>query len=181
LFIGNSYSLDIWREHSWGTLRRLAATPAPLGAFLGARVISLAFVLAFVALAGVAGMRWVNQVPVASVPLAIVWLVLSGADFYLLLVAVAVLASNQRAASVVGNLIVFPLSLLGGSFFPFEMMPDWMASIGRFTPNGWAITRFKALVAGTAHMRDFAVGAACMIAVGSLLFLLTVRRLRRLT
>ena len=125
-------------------------------------------------------MRWAAHVPVASVLLATLWLVLSGTAFYLLLVAIAVHAPSQRSANVIGNLVVFPLSLLGGSFFPFEMMPDWMARIGRFTPNGWAITQFKGFVAGSAHMKDFAAGAAYMAIAGSLLFLLTVRRMRKL-
>jgi ABC-type multidrug transport system permease subunit len=125
-------------------------------------------------------MHWFAHVPVASVPLATPWLVLSGAAFYLFLVIIAVYASGPRAANVIGNLVVFPLALLGGSFFPFEMMPDWMASIGRFTPNGWAVTQFKAFVAGSAHTMDFLIGAACMVAVGSLLFLLTLRRIRKL-
>jgi len=125
-------------------------------------------------------MRWFAHVPVASVPLATLWLVLSGTAFYLFLVTIAVHASGQRAANVIGNLVVFPLSLIGGSFFPFEMMPDWMASIGRFTPNGWAITQFKAFVAGSAHGKDFLIGTACMAALGSLLFLLTLRRIRKL-
>ena len=180
LFVGNAHALDIWREQSWGTLRRLATTPVSLGAFLGGRLISLALILAGVALVGVAGMRWFAWVPVASVPLATLWLVLSGVAFYLFLVTIAVHAEGQRAANVIGNLVVFPLSLLGGSFFPFEMMPDWMASIGRLTPNGWAITEFKAFVAGSAHTKDFLIGAGCMAAVGSLLFLLTLRRLRKL-
>jgi len=180
LFIGNAHALDIWKEQLWGTLRRLASTPASLAAFLGGRLISLALILCAVALVGVAGMRWFAHVPVASVPLATLWLVLSGSVFYLLLVVIAVHASGQRAASVIGNLVVFPLALLGGSFFPFEMMPDWMASIGRFTPNGWAITEFKALVAGSAHTQDFMIGAAFMTVAGSLLFLLTLRRIRTL-
>jgi ABC-type Na+ efflux pump permease subunit len=180
LFVGNAHALDIWREQDWGTLRRLATTPASLGAFLGARLISLALILVVVALIGVAGMRWFAHVPVANGPLATLWLVLSGSAFYLMLVTIAVHASGQRAANVIGNLVVFPLSLLGGSFFPFEMMPGWMASIGRFTPNGWAVTQFKAFVAGSAHIRDFAIGAVYMAVVGIILFLLTARRLRRL-
>jgi ABC-type multidrug transport system permease subunit len=180
LFIGNAHALDIWKELSWGTLRRLASTPASLGAFLGGRLISLALILFGVALVGVAGMRWFAHVPVASVPFATLWLVLSGMAFYLLLVMIAVHATGPRPANVIGNLVVFPLSLIGGSFFPFEMMPDWMASIGRFTPNGWAVTEFKAFVAGSAHTKDFLIGAACMAAAGSLLFLLTVRRIRKL-
>jgi hypothetical protein len=180
LFIGNAHALDIWRDQAWGTLRRLATTPASLGTLLGGRLISLALILFGVAVAGVAGMRWAAHVPVASVFLATLWLVLSGTTFYLMLVTIAVNASSQRAANVIGNLVVFPLSLLGGSFFPFEMMPDWMAAIGRFTPNGWAVLQFKAFVAGAAHMKDFVSGAAYMAAAGSLLFLLTVRRMRRL-
>jgi len=180
LFIGNTHALDIWKEQLWGTLRRLASTPASLAAFLGGRLISLALILCAVALVGVVGMRWFAHVPVASVPLATLWLVLSGSAFYLLLVVIAVHASGQRAASVIGNLVVFPLALLGGSFFPFEMMPDWMAAIGRFTPNGWAITEFKALVAGSAHATDVMIGAAGMVAAGLLLFLLTLHRIRKL-
>jgi ABC-type multidrug transport system permease subunit len=179
LFVANSYVLDIWKEHSWGTLRRLATTPVSLGAALGGRLISLALILCGVALVGVGGMRWFANVDVASVPLATIWLILSGMTFYLFLVAIALHASNQRAANVIGNLIVFPLALLGGSFFPFEMMPDWMARIGRFTPNGWAITVFKAFVAGSAHTKDLLIGAGWMAAVGSLLFLITVRRMRK--
>lgn len=180
LFIGNAHALDIWKEQMWGTLRRLVSTPASLAALLGGRLISLALILTVVALLGVAGMRWFAQVPVASVTLATLWLVLSGAAFYLFLVAIAVHTPGQRAASVIGNLVVFPLALLGGSFFPFEMMPDWMASIGRFTPNGWAITEFKAFVSGSAHATDFLIGAVCITAAGSLLFLLTLRRIRKL-
>jgi ABC-2 type transport system permease protein len=142
-------------------------------------LISLALVLSAVALLGVAGMRWFAHVPVASAPLAAIWLILSGTAFYLFFLTIAVHASGQRTANVIGNLVVFPLALIGGCFFPFEMMPDWMASIGRFTPNGWAITLFKAFVGGSAHTRDLVIGAGWMAVVGSLFFLLTVRRLRR--
>ncbi len=179
LFVSNSHALDIWKEQSWGTLRRLATTPVSVGTLLGGRLISLTAILFAVALAGVAGMRWFAQVPVASVPLATLWLVLSGMGFYLLLVTITVYAPNQRSANVIENLVIFPLALLGGSFFPFEMMPDWMASIGRFTPNGWAVTQFKALVAGSAHAKDFAIGAVYFAVAGSALFLITVNRMRR--
>ncbi|PYT16062.1 MAG: hypothetical protein DMG59_11710 [Acidobacteria bacterium] len=180
LFVANAHALDIWKEQSWGTLRRLATTPVSMGALLGGRVISLAVILSGLALVGVAGMRWFAHVAVASVSLATLWVVLSGTAFYLFLVTIAVHAPGPRAANVIGNLVVFPLSLVGGSFFPFEMMPDWMASIGRLTPNGWAVTEFKAFVAGSAHMQDLLAGAAFMAAVGTLLFLWTSRRMRKL-
>ena len=180
LFLGNTHALDIWKEQAWGTLGRLASTPVSLAAPLGGRLISLAVVLSGVALVGVAGMRWFAGVPVASVAFSAAWLVLSGAAFYLLLVNIAVRASNQRTANVTGNLVVFPLALIGGSFFPFEMMPDWMSSIGRLTPNGWAITQFKALVAGSGGAKVFFVGAAYISVAGAILFVLALRGIRKL-
>jgi ABC-type Na+ efflux pump permease subunit len=180
LFLANAHALDIWKEQAWGTMRRLAATPVSLAALLGGRLISLVVVLSGVALVGVAGMRWFAGVPVASVGFAAVWLVLSGSAFYLLLVTIAVRSSNQRTANVTGNLVVFPLALIGGCFFPFEMMPDWMASIGRLTPNGWAITQFKALVAGSAGAGHFFVGVAYITGAGAILYLAALRGIRKL-
>jgi ABC-type transport system involved in multi-copper enzyme maturation permease subunit len=181
LFLANAHALDIWKEYSWGTLRRLETAPIPLGAFLCGRLISLLPLLGAVALAAVTGIRWVAGVPVANVPLAALWLMFFGAAFYLLQVTIALHASNQRTANVVGNLVVFPLSLIGGSFFPFEMMPDWMASIGRLTPNGWAIVRFKAFITGSAHGKEFLIGAAYIAAAGAILFVLALRGIRKLT
>jgi hypothetical protein len=55
-----------------------------------------------------------------------------------------------------------------------------MAAIGRFTPNGWAITAFKAFVSGSAHTKDLLIGACWIAGVGSILFRVIVRRLRKL-
>ncbi len=179
LFVANSHALHLWDEQRWHTIRRLATTPASLAGFLAARMISLAFVLLGVAAVGVGGMQWVAHVPVASVPLAILWILLSGLAFYLILVTIALHSASQRAANVVANLVIFPLSLIGGTFFPFEMMPRRMAAIGKFTPNGWAVTAFKAFVAGTAQTRELMVDAVYIAAAGSILFLLSLRRIRR--
>ena len=45
-------------------------------------------------------------------------------------------------------MIVFPLIMIGGSFFPFEVMPAWMARIGRWTPNGLASRNVKQILFG---------------------------------
>jgi hypothetical protein len=31
--------------------------------------------------------------------------------------------------------------MAGGSFFPFAALPDWIAAIGRNTPNGFVVDR----------------------------------------
>ena len=48
-------------------------------------------------------------------------------------------------------MILFPLLMVGGSFFPFAVMPEWMAAIGRRTPNGMALVQFEAILFGTSE------------------------------
>lgn len=50
---------------------------------------------------------------------------------------------TQKSASVVTSAMVFPLMMLGGSFFPFEVMPKWMAAIGQYLPNGYLLQSFN--------------------------------------
>ena len=179
LFIANSLSADIWKERNSGTLRRLCATPARLATFMGGRVVFVILVLLSVALVGVLSARWLASVPVANAPGAIVWLALSGTLFFLLLLWLSLQASTQRGANVTANLVIFPLMMAGGSFFPFEAMPDWLAKIGAWTPNGWAVVRFKAILDGTDTTRGLIVGTTVLALLGAAVFFPILRKLRK--
>jgi ABC-type multidrug transport system permease subunit len=178
LMIANSLALDIWKERLMGTLRRLAVSPAPLGAFLAGRLIFVAAVFALMALVGLVASRGLAGVPVPNLPAAVMWLTFAGSALFLVMLVVALAASTARAASVMGNLIVFPLAMIGGCFFPFEWMPAWMARIGRLTPNGWAITQFQAILSGEIDARKLAVAVAALTAVSLVMFIVALRRLR---
>ncbi len=179
LFMANAMAGDIWTERLHGTLRRLVTTPAAVGAFLAGRLLFVGIVLFGVALLGLIGLRWLAGVPVANLPEAVVWLMFVGTALYLLLLLLVLYASTQRTANMLGNLVVFPLALIGGCFFPFEAMPQWMASIGRWTPNGWAIVQFKAILTGSANIAGLGLAFGGMIAVGMVAYLLALRRLRQ--
>jgi len=177
LLMANGLSAEIWREHSVGTARRLATTPGSFAAVLAGRVIAVALLYGVVGCAGVAATRWLGGPSVVHLVAAAAWAMLAGTVFYLLLLPVSLHASRERGADLLGSLIAFPLALLGGCFFPFEMMPKWMAAIGRVTPNGWAITQFRSILGGSAEVRTLAIGGAWMIAAGAIGFVLSVRRL----
>ena len=63
-----------------------------------------------------------------------------------------------------GASVVISILFLGGSFFPFEAMPDWLAAIGRWTPNGWAMLQFKAILGGGATAAGLLPAAAGLLA-----------------
>lgn len=43
-------------------------------------------------------------------------------------------ARNERQAAPLGNLIVFPMIFLSGTFFPRFLMPDWLQSLSTYLP-----------------------------------------------
>jgi ABC-2 type transport system permease protein len=43
-------------------------------------------------------------------------------------------AKNERQAAPLGNIIVFPLMFLSGTFFPRFLMPEWLQGITTFLP-----------------------------------------------
>jgi ABC-2 type transport system permease protein len=178
MLVANSLASDIWKERTLGTLRRLLAAPVAVGAYLGGRLLFVAVVFGAVAVAGLAAMQWLSRAPIHGIPMAAAWLVLTGISFYLFLLFVAMFASEQRVASVLGNLVIFPLSLVGGCFMPFDVMPEWLVRIGRLTPNGWAVLQFRSIVDGAATPGGLVLGAAVLLAASAVVFTLVLRRLR---
>lgn len=178
MMLANSLAAEIWKEHQAGTLRRLAATPVPLTWYLAGRVLFAAFVLLCVAAVAVAAIHWMAGVPVMSFPAAILWTVFSGVALYLCLLYLVMGAQSARSANILGNMVIFPLAMLGGCFFPFEAMPDWMARIGKMTPNGWAILEFRSILDGSGHAASLAAATAALLAVSVIAFALAARRLR---
>lgn len=143
LFMAQGTSEDLWREYDQRTLSRFLTTPGHLTGFLLGKALAVAVLMAIATgvtlIAAAAGFG----VPARVFPGAILWSLLAGlmltAGFFIL----QGLATSQRAGSVLAMTVVFPLMMLGGSFFPFEAMPAWMASIGGLTPNGWALGVLK--------------------------------------
>jgi hypothetical protein len=177
--IANALAGEIWKERALGALRRLAAMPVRMAGFLVGKLVSVALLFAGIAGAGLAAVRWLGGVPVASLPAAILWLMLAGVAFYLLLLLVSMSASTPRGGNMLGNIVMFPLALVGGCFFPFEIMPAWMAAVGRLTPTGWAVSQFSAILDGSVQIAGLAAALAGLVAMSALAFTVTLVRLRR--
>ncbi len=146
LFSSQGLSDDLWRERQAGTLRRAATTPMGVARLLCGKVLACVVILALIAAIALAAGFSYFGLPWSRFPACSAWSVGVGVLLLGLMFFVQTLATTQRAASVLGYLVVFPLMMLGGAMFPFELMPDWLAAIGRLTPNGWALQQLKALL-----------------------------------
>ncbi|MBI4875337.1 MAG: ABC transporter permease [Acidobacteria bacterium] len=178
LFLAQGLSGDIWKERAGRTLRRLLATPAPVRGFLAGKLAAVALVLCLPVTAGLVCARWLLGLTIQRPLPAAAWAVAAGAALYLFLLWLQTFVASERAANLLANFCVFPFAMIGGAFFPFEMMPPWMAALGRRSPVGWAVTRFRALLDGAVEPAAAGLEFGLLLAACAILFLLASARLR---
>jgi ABC-type multidrug transport system permease subunit len=117
---------------------------------LGGKLLAVLLVLALVGAFGLAVAHFLADLRVSNFPLAVLWIAISGTGLYLFMMLLQSLASTERVASMLSNFVLLPLTMLGGSFFPFDLMPKGFAQIGRLTPNGWSVTELQKILDGAA-------------------------------
>ena len=178
MFTAQGISNDIWIEKINGTLRRTLSAPQGAGAFLAGKIAAGVAVMAgatLLALAlGVAGFG----VPWSRAPLALMWASYSGAAILCMMTGLQLISTSARGGQLLSTMVVFPLIMIGGSFFPFETMPAWMAGVGRWTPNGLAVLETKKILFGVIDPAALALAAVGVGVPAIAVFFLSVRRLK---
>ena len=172
-------SEDVWRERQHTTLHRAASSTGGLRALLAGKLASGVVVMSGIAaVILLVSMLWHGHSPIRVLG-ALVWCALASTVFLGATMLIQLFASSQRGGSILVNSVTFPLLMVGGSFFPFEVMPAGLAAIGRRTPNGWAVQGLKKILTGDAQFGEAAVGALVMLAFGLVALWLAIGRAGR--
>lgn len=173
--------LGYLEERRDGTLARLYASPVARWQVLGAKtltslvvgVVSVA-VLMLVAVP-VLGATWGD-------PLAVALLVVTAVVAATSLVSVvAVVARTAEQANNWQSILAIVLGMLGGTFFPIEGGPSWLANLSLLTPHAWFLRGLSTLSdpgAGVAQVLR-PVGAMLLFAVVVLAVAAVLARRRR--
>jgi ABC-2 type transport system permease protein len=177
LFTASGLSGDWWKEKQEGTLRRALVGPHGAGAVLGGKVLAFALLAAAVACVGLGLGKGLMDMALPRPWWTLAWVVLTACGAYLAFLLLQSLATQRRAAEILVNMLLMPLCMVGGCFFPFEMMPKGLAAVGRMTPNGMAMVVMRETMdAGSAGQWWLAVGVA--VAVMAALFGVCARQAR---
>jgi len=137
----NGVAGDWWREREQGTLRRLVFAPGQLGAFIAGKAMAAAVIIGLVGgLTLLVGFLY-HGIAWAKLPSSLIWISISGVALFSWFTALQMSFSNQKTARVISSMLLFPLLMAGGSFFPLAVLPDWIAAIGRASPNGFVAHR----------------------------------------
>ena len=85
---------------------------------------------------------------------------------------VASLSGSSAQMNTVSTFVVLLFSAIGGSMVPRFMMPDWLQSLGKFTPNHWSIEAFYGILARGQSIPDLLMVWGILIGVAVLLLAL---------
>jgi ABC-type Na+ efflux pump permease subunit len=139
MFASQGLSADYWKERELGTLRRLVSTPGLLSRFVLGKALAAAVLMTIIGGGTLlVGFLYHDIVWNKFLP-SILWVVVGGVGLFAWFAALQMLFSTTSAANLLTSIIVFPLLMMGGSFFPLEVLPDWLAAIGRLSPNGYIV------------------------------------------
>jgi len=178
LFIAQGMSDDFWVEKRQGTLMRSLTTPHGVTSLLAGKMLAAFVLLLVMAILGVTAGAALYGFPAARILPAALWAAASGLALLTLFTLLQLFATSQKTGGLLSTLVLFPLMMVGGSLFPFEAMPGWLAAIGRRLPNGWALEQFKAILGGGATAVGLLPAAAVLLAALVVGSWLAGRRLR---
>jgi ABC-2 type transport system permease protein len=157
-------------ENRQGTLARMLISPTTSTQVLGGKVLGIfltAIAQLFILIGGTTlffRLQWGN-------PLAVVVLVLAAAfaaTGWGMIIA-ALLKTPGQIASV-GSAVMLIFGLLGGSFFDITMLPKWVQTISKVSPNAWGMEGFLDLARG-GGIASVRTPVIALLIMGAVLFI----------
>ena len=139
-----SLIIGIATARDQGLLKRVRATPLPMGIYLGSWVTGamLTGIGAVVLLFCVSVPAFGVEITASTLPAAALTLVLGSACLASLGVAVASLVKDAEQAMPVAQLTFLPVSFISGIWFPLDGAPDWLVNVAHFFPLSHIVTAF---------------------------------------
>ena len=160
-------------------LKRLATTPLNPLSFVGANAaVRLALgLLQAVLLIGV-GINFFGVVIVGNLALVLAIVLLGAAVFTAIGYVVATYASTEETATLVTNLITFPLMFLSGVFFPIDQMPDFLQPVAVVLPLTYLADALRQVMVGSTPFVPLLVGMGVLTAWLFTSVVITARQFR---
>ncbi len=162
-----------------GTLRRVRATPLPIGVFLATQILAqLVLVLVqAVVLLGVA--RGLYGVGIGPHPEGLALITVVGALCFLAFgFLIAGVARGEQAALTIGNLFSLPQLFVAGIFFPLSQSPAWLQGIARVMPLRYFSDGLRGLMAEGKPLGGVWVDIVVLAGVGAAALVVAVRTFR---
>lgn len=165
-------------ERKQWTLQRLVTMPVTRAQILGGKLLAR-FILGMIQYGIVFAFGYLLGVRYGSDPIAIV---LTMAAFVLcitaLTLALTTLLKNESQASAITLLLSITLAPLGGAWWPLEIVPAWMRTLGHVSPVAWAMDSYTELIFFGGRLPDVLPYIGVLLAMMAVFFAFGVARFR---
>jgi ABC-2 type transport system permease protein len=115
-----------------------------------------------------------GESPLAIAVLAVAFTLCSTA---LGLLLATVVKSEMQAASLI-NLVVLIAAPLGGAWWPLEIVPEWMRTVGHISPISWVMDGFRNVIYYGGGLESVLTSVLVLLGMTVVFFGLAVSRLK---
>ncbi|HEY5548958.1 MAG TPA: ABC transporter permease [Coriobacteriia bacterium] len=141
LFMGIGSAGGFLDERDQGTLSRLLTTPTSKFELVAGKVVGIYATVLFEAAVMVGFGAFVFHVPWGDDPLGVVMIISTfGLAATGLGVMISALARTRGQISALTAVLGTALSMLGGAYWPLDIVSPAMRTVAMMTPTGWAMT-----------------------------------------
>ncbi len=166
-------------ERDKGTMARLIVAPVPRSSILGGKLAAQFLVsLLQISLLFAAGHFIFNMDTGNSLPGLVLMVAITAYTATAFGLLLAALVKTRRQASAFGVLTILLMSALGGSWWPLDIVPPFMRTLGHVTINAWALDGIKGLILHGQGFFDILPQAGVLFAYGTVCFLAGVKLFR---
>jgi ABC-2 type transport system permease protein len=179
MFMALGTAGGVLEERELGTLPRLLTTPTRKSVLLGGKLsgilVTVGAQAAIMILVGVL----VFRVPWLGDPLGVL-IVLGSYALACTAIGVALTAAVRTRGqfAALTPIIATSLSMLGGCYWPLDIVPPLMQKVALATPTGWAMTGLVDVVVRNQGVVSALTPAAVLLGIAGVFFALGVRSLR---
>lgn len=179
LFMGLGSAGGFLDEREQGTLSRLLTTPTSKVELVAGKVLGIYMTVLFEAAIMVGFGAFVFRVPWGDDPLGVIMIVASfGLAATGLGVMVSSLARTRGQVSAITAVLATALSMLGGAYWPLDIVSPAMRTIALLTPTGWAMTGLTDIVVRSQGASQALVPTAVLLGMALVFLAVGVSRLK---
>ncbi|MBL8156531.1 MAG: ABC transporter permease [Anaerolineae bacterium] len=166
------------RERKNWTLQRLVMMPLTRSQILGGKIL-MWFVAGMIQFVVVFVIGLALRVNFGDQPLAmLVVMVLFTLCMTALAFAVSTFLKTEQQANSISLLLALTLAPLGGAWWPLDIVPEFMRTIGHLTPVAWTMDAFQTLIFEQGTLLTILPNLAILTGFTAVFFIIAVRRFR---
>ncbi|MEH7115089.1 ABC transporter permease [Neobacillus niacini] len=91
---------------------------------------------------------------------------------------IAGMVKTKQQATAISAVLIVSTCMLGGVYWPIEVVPEFMQKIALAVPQSWAMSGFKEIISGSLHFATLLKDSAMLLGFSMFFFFIGIRGMR---